>query len=438
MTFHRPPYDNFDVNLLVIGFNYKKTPLALRETMALDRERSIKLGRALASQEVIGECLVLSTCNRTEVYAIGPCLDGVRETIYQTLCEMTKKTVPELTSSSYCLSNEDALIHLFRVASSLDAMVVGETQILGQLKAAYQAAAEYDSVGPYLHRACHLAFRVAKKIRTETSIASLPVSVGTLSVELIENTVGDLGNKNVLVIGAGEMSSLVSAHLAKRGAKHLWITNRSQAPAETLALASGAIIVPFKSWNAHLMTADVVISSISGGIFVKQSHVERALAGRAHTKLVLLDLAIPRNIEEGVSNIAGATLFNIDDLQRLADKNLAARKISADKAEAIAVSEAKHAFEELHHIKLAPLLCTLQKKCTSIIRAELDRLFANHSNFTDEEKESVSRCAESIVKKILHDPISQAKEELARPHIHDATAKTLLKIILNMGNNEIA
>lgn len=417
------------MRLIAVGFNYKKTSLSLREALALDRERSIELGARLVAQEVVEECLVLSTCNRTEVYAIGPCVDGVREAIYQTLSEKTAVAPVELISASYYTADAEALRHLFRVASSLDAMVVGEAQVLGQFKAAYQTAAEYNTVGPYLHKACHAAFRAAKRVRTETQIAELPVSVGSLAVELAENAVGNLGDKTVLIIGAGEMSSLVANHLKERGATHLWIANRSHDSAEALGKAVSGIVVPFESWQVHMQTADIVVTSVFGGGLVTLADVQSASIERASQPLIIIDLAIPRNVEESVSKIPGVKLFNIDDLQELAEKNLAARKDAAEKAEKIVGDEAGTAFAELKHIKLAPLIGRLQEKCSNIMKGELDRLFSARPDFTNDDKELVARCAEAIVKKILHDPIKLSKEELARPGTNGSElTSTLLKI----------
>lgn len=423
------------MHILVIGFNYKITSLALREVLAFDREAQVRLGRALTNQEVIEECFILSTCNRTEVYTTGPCIDGMREAVYQTLSETTTVGAHRLTGASYCLQGIEALQHLFRVASSLDAMVVGEAQVLGQFKAAYQTASEYGMVGAYLHKACHAAFRVAKRVRTETDIAALPVSSGSLAAELAKETIGCVDNKAVLIIGAGEMSTLVATHLKEKGATHLWVTNRSHAAADALAHTIGGVVVPFEEWKAHLRTADIAVSSVAGGMLIRKIDVEEAITDRNEIPLVLIDLAIPRNIEETAAKLPSVRLFNIDDLQGIAEKNLLARKDAAAAAEKIVVEEAESTFKDLKHIKLAPLLERLQKKCVSIMESELDDLFSIHPQFSDEEKESISRCAESIVKKILHDPIRQSKEELVRPGTSGAEFVEALHRIFRIEGN---
>jgi len=424
------------MHLITVGFNYKKTPLALREALAFDRDQSITLCKALLAQEVIEECFMISTCNRSEVYAIGPCSEGIKEAIYQTLAQFARLSAADFFGTSYDSEDADALQHLFRVASSLDAMVVGEVQILGQLKSAYQMAAEHNSVGPYLHKACHAAFRVAKRVRTETDIATLPVSVGTLAVELMKESLGDLANKNILILGAGEMSSLVAKHLKEHGATHMWIANRTQAAAESLASIVDGLVVPFRSWPAHAQTADIIISSVAGGLLIKHHHVKRPGAKKRETSLVILDLAIPRNVDESLANKAGVKLYNIDNLQWLAEKNLMARREAAEKAEHIVASEAKTAFQEMQHLKLAPILNHLQQKCALVVKTELNNLFSHHPSLTADERESIKICTQSIVKKILHDPIRLSKEELVRPDSNGTTMTTTLQKIFHLGEEE--
>lgn len=397
------------MNLVIVGFNYKNTPLAFREMLAFDGKQSVKLGKNLLNHDVVKESFIVSTCNRTEIYCIGSCVEGVKETVYHILSEMTGLGAEELKKVSYNFHEAGALKHLFRVASSLDAMVVGEAQILGQLKSAYQLAVEYETVGPYLHKACHSAFRVAKRVRTETDIALFPVSVGTLAVELIENEFNDLSRLNILVIGAGEMGSLVADRLREKSSSHIWVANRTESSAKILAEVVGGIVVPFDSWQYHLQTADVVVTSVSGGGLIKKEHIER------HGRLIIIDLAVPRNVDELCGTISGIKLYNIDDLQDLAGKNLSARKDAAVIAENLVKEESEIVFDELRQIKLAPILNNLRKKCVKVMDAELGKFYARNPSLSSREKESAKLCAETIIKKIMHDPIRLAKEELARP-----------------------
>lgn len=415
------------MHLTLVGFNYKSTPLTLREALAFEREHQLDLARRLANHDAVSEALVFKTCNRTEVYAVGPCNEGVKEVVYQILSEKTGVDKAELQDKSYSYFEADAVRHLFRVVSSLDAMVVGEAQVLGQFKEAYQTAVEYDTAGPYLHKMCHLAFRTAKKVRTETDIAQLPVSVGTVAVELVEETFGDLGSATVLVIGAGEMGALVAARLKDRNVSHIWITNRTRETAEALAKKVSGVAVPFESWEAHLATADIVITSVGGGALMTRSHIETAMQERGGRSLVIMDLGVPRNVDVSADPIPSLKLYNIDDLQKVADKNLILRKRAAEKAEEMIKGESVTAFHELRHIKLAPLLKRLHEKCASVIKYELENVYSRHPDLSTEERSSIEACTQSIVKKILHEPIMTAKEELARPGLvgEDVSAATI-------------
>ncbi len=414
------------MHFVVLGFNHKHTPLEIREALAFDREAAARVGKKLLEQEVISECLILCTCNRTELYAVGSCVEGVKETVYNIVSENTSCERGELSKASYSYDGTDAIKHLFRVSSSLDAMVVGESQILGQIKESYQWSSEENFVGPYLHKIFHSAFRVAKRVRTETDIAAKPVSVGTLAVDLIEEVAGELGKLNVLVIGAGEMSSLVASHLRERGAGHIWVANRTHSSAESLVAKVGGVLVPFDSWRVHLETADVVVSSVGGGILIREEDIKGTV------QHIIIDLAVPRNVDESVKRLAHVKLFNIDDLQGLADKNISARQEAAAKAEELVAAEATMVSQELQYVRLAPVLTELQKKCNAAVQEGLKKLYSENPGWTDKEKESAKLCVESIARKILHDPIKLAKEEMVRPGAGGAEVANLIQNLLNI------
>ncbi|PIR17746.1 MAG: glutamyl-tRNA reductase [Deltaproteobacteria bacterium CG11_big_fil_rev_8_21_14_0_20_49_13] len=418
------------MQLLVTGFNYKRSSLTVREAMAFERSRQIALSTKLAAQDVVEESAMLCTCNRTEAYMVGPCLEGMEETFFRTVALDTGLDAELLRKESYVYSGFDAISHIFRVASSLDAMVVGEAQILGQFKGAYQTAAECETAGPYLHKIFHSAFRTAKRVRTDTNIGELPVSVGTLAVEMVEERIGDIKQTNIFVIGAGEMGSLVAHRFRDRGASHIWIANRSHDSAVSLAHSVTGVAVPFDSWKTHLATADIIVASVGGGTLITRNDILAAAKEREGRPFVMLDLAIPRNVES--VDIQNAIFLNIDDLQELADKNLALRRDASLKAENIIEEEARTVLVELEHLKLAPLLKNIQERCKAVMSAELGSVFAKHPDLTVEEKESMKICAHSIVKKILHDPIRLVKEELARPGVNGTHVSQALKNIFSI------
>lgn len=421
------------MRLAVLGFNYKTAPLNVREKLSLDREASAEFSKRLISQDVISEAMVISTCNRTEIYAAGACAEGIKETMIQMLAEVSSLDASSLKDSSYFYSQEECLSHLFRVASSLDSMVVGEAQVLGQLKEAYQTAVEYETVGAYLHKACHAAFRVAKRVRTETSLAELPVSIGSLATELAEKEASRLNGANVLVIGAGEISSLVATHLKERGVAHIWIANRSVASAEMLAKEVRGIVVPFDSWPVHLQTADIVVTSIGGGILIEKAHIEKASLSRQGRPLIMIDLAVPRNVAHDCEH-SNVKLFNIDDLETLAEKNLEARRDAALAAEGVISIESKISFNEIQAMRIAPVMENLRKKCYFVIESETYRLFKENPGLTLDEQSAVKRCVETVVKKIIHEPIKLAKEEMVKSEGSEGRAEEFLNKLLTFNS----
>lgn len=421
------------MHLLSVSFNHRVTPLSIREAVALDRLAAAALATSLKAQDVIDECLVLATCNRTEIYCVGPCTEGIKEAVIQAICKKTGLSGKELANNSEAFEGAGMVKHLFRVAASLDAMVIGESQVLGQLKTAYQAASEHSTIGPYLHKICHAAFAAAKKARSETQIAALPVSIGTIATRLLKETIGELTDKNILILGAGEMGKIVSEHLCENGATHLWIANRTLSASQALAKEVNGITLSFASWKSHLKTADVLITSVSGGIQIGP----RDLAGRAaqneRRPLTIMDLGIPRNVSELVLDTPQVRLFNIDNLKGTAAKNLSLRKEEACKAEQIVAHTSAEAFKELSTIELAPLLAELNKRHRAVLEAELEKLFAKLKFLTDTEKWEIRLCAESVIKKMLHEPIRRAKEELARPGADGKAVAAELKNAFQLG-----
>lgn len=414
----------------VLGFNHKKTPINVRERLAFDKNASIELSKELIASDVISEAFILSTCNRTEIYAVGSCPEGIKGLIRTAISNTSKIEAEELDHFAYFYFQQECLEHLFKVASSLDAMVVGESQILGQLKDAYQTAVGAETVGPYLHKACHSAFRAAKRVRTETNIALHPISIGSLATELAEQEIADLKAADILIIGAGETSGLVASHFKDKGVSHIWIANRTAGSAELLAKNVGGTVVSYDSWQAHLQTADIVVTSIGGGLLINKQHLEKAMSYRNGRPLIMIDLAVPRNIETPVDTLNVKT-FNIDDLEALAGRNLSLRKDEATKGGLIALEESALAFKELMTMRIAPALELLRDKCSFIMDAEVLKLFKENPGLTSDEQASIKRCVETVVKKIIHEPVKLAKEEMIRPENINRDSEILNILIKN-------
>lgn len=407
------------MHVAAISFNFRITPLELREALSFSGESLEKISKMLVSQDVLSEAMVLSTCNRTEIYAAGPCVEGMIETVHAIFADECGADRELLKRSSERYSDADAVLHLFRTAASLDSMVIGEAQVLGQLKSAYQIATSLGTADTYIHKLCHSAFRVAKRVRSETRIGQGQVSVGSVAVDELTSLFGELKGRCALVIGAGEMARLVSRHLCDRGTSIL-VANRTFEAAESLARDVGGRAVQFADWPAMIPGADIVITAADGGQLIDISNVHN----RIEKETVFVDLGLPRNCDRSLSQLKGVRLLNIDDLQSIAENNARARAADTMKAEAIVSDEASLAFLELQHLKLAPLIEMLHGDSMLIKESELASLFAHSKDLTPDQCAAIKRCVDLIVGKILNQPIRMLKEEMVRSAISDRAPST--------------
>jgi len=417
---------------VTLSFNHRATPLALREALAFAPDVIKEITLKFTGSEVVRECMALVTCNRTEFYAVGPCDDGITETLLNELAFRTGFSREELRQTAEINSAKNALVHIFKVASSIDSMVVGEAEILGQFKSAYQAAVENRTVGPYLHKICHAAFRASKRVRTETDIARLPVSMGTLAVDLAASSIGDLSGKTVLLVGAGKMGRLVATHLKTRFNPRLLVTSRTIESSELAASVAGGAPVPFEELARAISVADVVVTSASGGQLIS---AELLAQFAKKERLILIDLGVPRNIDPHSSKLGNVVLFNIDHFNGLAEGNLSARRAAALMAQSIIDVEANACFSELAGLKLVPLIEELQKRSTEVVTCELERIFSQFPELSAKEMAAITDMARNIASKMVSEPVRRAKEALAvsRESQHDAMkdAEAILKQILS-------
>ena len=406
--------------------------MLLRERLAFSAEDIKSITTKLVSTDVVRECMALVTCNRTEFYAVGPCEEGIAETIFNELSPKCGMSASELRQASFSCSAKSGVAHILKVASSIDSMVVGEAEILGQFKAAYQQAVENNTVGAYLHKICHAAFRASKRVRTETEIAKLPVSIGTLAVDLAAEISGNLSGKTVLLIGAGKMGRLVASHMKSRFSPRLLLCSRSIESSELAASIAGGAPVPFDEIERAISVADVIVTSASGGQIVSAEQLTR-LAKKE--RLIVIDLGVPRNVEPAGENVANVKLFNIDHFNELAKNNLSARRAAAVMADTIVDIEAGALFSELANLKLAPLIEELQKRSSDVVTAELKRVFSTFPELTSKEVAAITDMAHSIASKMIAEPIRRAKEELAKSRASNgeepAEAETSIRQILS-------
>ena len=400
------------MNLILIGMNHKTAPLEIRERLSLACGDSINPLIEIMNIPQIKEAIYLSTCNRVEVLAHAVDEESAVEKLKSFIFNHGNLSPDDMARCLYLYYNHDAVRHLFRVASSIDSMVMGEPQILGQVKDAYRTAVEHNASGIMLNKIIHHAFRTAKRVRTETGIAGNAVSVSFAAVELAKKIFGNLKGKTILLIGAGEMSELAAKHLINYGVEKIFITNRTYARAVQMADNFHGTAVDFEKLQEKIHDVDMIISSTGApGYVIDVSMITASLRRRKNRLLFLIDIAVPRDIDPAVGEIDNVYLYNIDNLQDIVDGNLQIRKKEAEKAEAIIDEEVTNYREWYNTLEVVPTIVSLREKMEGIIRGELAKSGAWMENLTEEERKNIEGLANSIINKILHDPITGLKEE---------------------------
>ena len=401
------------MKLTLAGINHRTAPVNVREKLAF---RAEDIPAALADMQTRGvkEALILSTCNRVEMLAALD--EGLpAETLFDCMVSgHTELTVDTLRPHLYMYEETEAIRHLFRVAASLDSMIVGEPQILGQLKQAYAQARDQGSIGVVLDTVLTRAFSVAKRIRTETEIGQSAVSVSYAAVELAREIFGSLRKKRVLIIGAGKMSESTARYLLRGGAAEILITNRTPERAQELARLFRGEVVPYVLFPHRLAEVDIVITSSSApGYVLNKEVVQRAIEARRSEPMFLIDIAVPRNIEPEVNRLEHAFLYDIDDLQSIAARNLKTRLEVAEQAESIVTEEVTRLEARLRERDVAPTIASLQAELDSIRREVLDRYRPRLGALTREQEETLEAITRGIVNKVAHGPISEMRRHAA-------------------------
>lgn len=401
----------------VIGWNFKNTPIEVRERLALTRDQQIELANRLKESFKLGGIVILSTCNRTEFF-----LANAEQQLNQ-IIEMLQKywNIPDLRESIYILQNLDASRHLFRVASSLDSMVLGEPQILGQLKDTFHCFSEAELTGKLLHPLFTRAFYTAKRVRTETTVASNAVSVSYAAVELAKHIFEDLSKQSVIVIGAGEMAELAVQHLMRSGISQLFVTNRTFTSAAELAEKFQGLAVPFEHLNRHLHQADIVISSTGArNYIITQELVKKCLLNRKGNPMFFIDIAVPRDIDPEINKLHGTFCYDIDDLQTIVSQNQEERKKQSIKAEEIIEEELSKLEIWFRSLSAVPTIRSLRKAFHSTAEEELQKVFRRIKNLPESERKEIEQFVHRLVNKLLHDP-SRNLKQLAQEedsHLH--------------------
>jgi glutamyl-tRNA reductase len=395
------------VLIAALGMSHRSAPVEVRERVAFPPCAGRAFLRRLGEEGSVEEAVLLSTCNRTEIYAVVED-EGSRDRILDLLAEDRGVQRGALNRDTYWLTEAEAVRHLYRVASSLDSMVVGEAQILGQVREAYRAATEEQRTGPVLNRLFHTSLRVGKKVRSETGIGDSSLSVPHVAVKLAEDVFGTLSGRRALVLGAGEMSELVIKHLRARGVTELRIANRTPERARLLAERVGGRAVSFDALVDELSGADVVVSSTGAGEWVVRSEtVAAALTGREEP-LFFVDIAVPRDVDPVVQTLGRVFVYDVDDLQAVVERNADDRGEAAQKGEAMISPAVVEFMSWLSSLHVVPLIQELRDGAERIRRHELARAL-QRMDLSPEEAEAVERMSRSLVNKLLHGPISELK-----------------------------
>jgi glutamyl-tRNA reductase len=368
------------------------------------------LGELITLEGII-EGVIVSTCNRVEIYATTRDIAGGIARIKRFMADYHHLPFEALEAHLYSYHAETAIRHVFRVASSLDSMIVGEPQILGQIKTSYGYAAEFKTSGIILNRFLHKAFSVAKRVRTETKIASSAVSVAFAAVELAKKILGDLSDKTVMLIGAGEMCELAAKHFLNSGAKGVMVTNRTFERAERLADEFGGEAVRFESFLEHLHRADIVLSSTGAPhCIIGPKDAEEVIKRRRSKPIFFIDIAVPRDIDPKVDDVENAYLFTVDHLQEIVQANLAQRSLEAEKAEEIIEQEIGQFHKWLSTLEVTPTIVALRNRFDEIRRAELDKTIAGWKELPPDAVKRLEALTVAMMNKLLHAPTSALKQ----------------------------
>ena len=399
--------------IVVVGVSHRTAPVAVRESLAFAKEAlRDALHRARAEAGAI-EAMILSTCNRVELYAREEDAAAVGA-LEAFLVRYHGRDGRALQPFLYRLVDAEAIRHAFRVAASLESMVIGEPQILGQVKEAYQVAEEAGTLGASLNALRNRSLSAAKRVRTETGIGRNAVSVSYVAVELARKIFGELKDKNVLLVGAGKMSELAAKHLVRSGGRATVLGGRTFEKAAELAAALGGKAAPFESLRDELARTDIVISGTGApGVVIHEADVENARAarrGRHARPLFLIDIAVPRDIDPAVRKLGGVFLYDLDDLKAVAEANLRERLKEAAAAEALVEREVREFLGWQKTREAVPLLNELRRRAEQIRRAELDKVRKRLGVLTAEQEEALEMATTAIVNKLLHPPIVHLKE----------------------------
>ena len=404
------------MKLLVTGVSHKTAPVAVRERLAFREDALPAALENLKSREGVHEAVILSTCNRVEITVTVDDEADAEAIVNSFLTEQKSIHAETMRPHIYRHEGREAIHHLFRVAASLDSMVIGEPQILGQLKNAYTAAKNCGALCGWLDGLLGRTFSVAKRVRSETGIGQMAVSVSYAAVELARKIFGDLSGRTIMIVGAGKMSELAARHLRRSGASHVFVTNRTHDRAVEMAALFQGTPVDYTRFVSMLPEVDIVITSSGAPHYVLQKDdMQRVIAARRNKPMFLIDIAVPRNIDPAVNQIDNIFLYDIDDLQEVVNANLRERMKEAEHAEALVADEVDRTLARLKVAEVTPTIVGLQDQLEQIRTGELEKVRRKYGPFTPEQEQALEMLTRGIINKVAHGPISELRNHAGRP-----------------------
>jgi glutamyl-tRNA reductase len=393
------------LDIVLIGINHKTAPIELRECLAFSEEDTLKTFSIFKNSPVIKELMLFSTCNRVELLMTTPNPNEAIHTAKQYLSDSKGMALNQFENALYVHQGDNAVRHIFRVASSLDSLIVGEPQILGQIKDAYRRATSQKTSGVILNRLLHKTFFVAKRVRHETGIGDHAVSISYAAIELAKKIFGSLEGKEILLIGAGEMAELAVENLIRNRSGNIFVANRTFENALKLADKFKGTAIRYEEISGALEQVDIIISSTGAtDLIIHQDQVKKILRKRKNRPLFFIDIAVPRDIDPGINRLTNAYVYDIDDLKGVIEENIEDRKREAFKAERM-IDEAVVKFRQWHeNLDTVPTIIDLRKKLETISQNEVKKTFKSLQHLSETDYQAIIRMTNAIINKILHDP----------------------------------
>jgi glutamyl-tRNA reductase len=402
--------DSRTANLLLLGLNHRSAPVEVRERLAFTQETLEPALRRLVDHDVVREGAIVSTCNRVEVLTYTTDIEAAGEQVKATLADVQQVARSLFEPHLYVRVGKDAVSHLFRVTSSLDSLVVGEPQILGQVKDAYAASSSLGALGVILHRCFHKSFSVAKRVRNETRVAAKAVSISSAAVDLARSIFDHLDDKTALVIGAGEMGEQTVKHLQGNGIGTVLVTNRTVQRAIELARQCHGTVVPFEQFHKHVHLADVVIGSVGMNEYLLgPTAVGEVLRERKRRPMFFIDLGVPRNFDPRLNDLDNVFLYDIDDLEKVIEDNKDEREREAIKAESIVAQEVESFWSWLSSMEVTPTIVALRDKAEAMRRREVEKTLASLKELPPHAQQAIEALSVALTNKLLHPPLAYLK-----------------------------